>query len=294
MKVLITGGSGFIGTHLVKSLTADQHQVAVLTRSKKSTKNRYLSYLQWDGKQMPMGIGLYDVVINLAGASIAEGRWTDDRKKEILESRINATQACVEYINNSPNTPEVFISASAVGYYGIEHDHPVDESASPGRDFAAEVVTQWEIEAHKAKCRTVLPRIGLVLGEDGGMMDKMLPIYQLYLGGKFASGKQGFPWIHIQDVVKAIRFLIEEETAEGPYNLAAPEKVDQETFSHTLAKSLEVKDFWTIPKFALDLLFGEQSLLFWGGQFVIPKALEEAQFEFDFPKLRPALDDIVD
>lgn len=294
MKVLITGGTGFIGSHLVRSLTGDQHEVAVLTRSKKSTKNRYLSYLEWDGKQMPMGIGLYDVVINLAGASIAGGKWTESYKQKIMQSRLDATRACVEYINRSPSTPEVFVSASAVGYYGVKHKGPIDETASAGDDFTGKVGVQWEAEAKKAQCRTVIPRIGLVLGEDGGLMDKVLPIYQLYLGGKFASGQQGYPWIHVQDVVKAIRFLIEKEDAEGPYNLAAPEMVNQATFSHTLAEVLGVKDIWTIPKFALDLLFGEQSILFWGGQKIIPRRLQEAGFEYDFPALREALAEIVD
>jgi len=181
-----------------------------------------------------------------------------------------------------------------VGIYGVENQGPVDESAPAGNDFPSKVGIEWEAEAQKAEIRTVLPRIGLVLGEDGGLMEKVEPIYRFYLGGKFASGKQGYPWIHIDDVVGAIRFLVDTESADGPYNLAAPEMINQETFSHQLAKAMGVWDPWTIPKFALDLLFGEQSLLFWGGQKVIPKKLQAAGFEFKYPALRPALEEIVD
>jgi uncharacterized protein len=294
MKFLITGGTGFIGSHLTRSLIQDGHEVAILTRRKKSTKNRYLTYLQWDGKQMPMGIGLYDGVINLAGASIAGGKWTEARKQTIMQSRLDATRACVAYINGSPNPPQVFLSASAVGYYGVAHEGPIDEEASAGDDFAGRVGVQWEAEALKADCRTVIARIGLVLGEDGGLMEKIEPVYRFYLGGKFASGKQGYPWIHIDDIVHSMRFLIDREDAEGPYNLVAPEMVDQETFSHTLAKVMGVRDPWFIPKLVLDLIFGEQSVLFWGGQKVIPRKLQAAGYTFRYPRLAPALAEVVD
>lgn len=293
MRYLITGGSGFIGTHLTRALIRDEQEVTILTRNPLDTKNRYLSYLKWDGKRMPVGVGLYDVVINLAGTSIAGGKWTKAYKESIRQSRIDATKACVDYINHSPNPPQVFISASAVGYYGVENDGPIDESVGPGTDFASEVGILWEGEAQKAQCRTVIPRIGLVLGKDGGLMEKIVPIYRLYLGGKFASGQQGYPWIHIADIVKAFRFFVDNSETQGPYNLAAPEMVTQETFSHRLAQVMGVWDIWTIPKFALDLLFGEQSLLFWGGQKIIPRRLQEADFMFEYPGLGPALEDVV-
>jgi hypothetical protein len=293
MKYLITGGSGFIGTHLARALIKDQQEVAILSRTKQESSHRYLTYLKWDGKRMPMGIGLYDVLINLAGAGIAGGKWTDAYKQKILQSRLDATKACVEYINLSPSPPQTFISASAVGYYGVAHPGPIDEAAAPGTDFAAEVSVEWEALAMQAKCRTVIPRFGLVLGKDGGLMEKIVPIYRFYLGGKFASGHQGYPWVHIKDVVKAIRFLVDQETATGPYNIAAPETVTQETFSHQLAKAMGVWDPWTIPKFALDLLFGEQSVLFWGGQHILPKKLQAEGFTFDYPSLMPALQEVV-
>lgn len=293
MNILITGGTGFIGEHLVRSLTKDNHQVTILSRRERKSTNRYLSYLKWDGTKMPMGIGLYEVVINMAGASIAEKKWTDSHKELIIESRKSATKACVNYINQSPNPPKVFISASAVGYYGVENDGKVDESTGPGSDFAAEVCQMWEEEAQKANCRTVRMRIGVVVGKGGGAMEKMLPIYKFYLGGKFASGKQGFPWVHIDDIVKSIRFCIDNEKMEGPVNFVGPEMVDQSTFSHQLAQALGTKDLFTIPKFVINILFGEQGLLFWGGQKVIPRKLQNANYKFLYPDLKGALEDVV-
>lgn len=293
MRILITGGTGFIGKKLVKALTDAQHEVAVLTRSERTSNNRYLNYLEWDGTKMPLGIGLYDAVINLAGASIADGKWTEEYKAEIMSSRIEATRACVEYINRSPNPPKVFLSGSAVGYYGIEHDEMVDESSRPGSDFAAQVCQHWEEEAKKAKCRTVRMRIGLFMGEGGGALAQMLPIYKMYLGGRFASGKQGFPWVHVDDIVGAMLFFLENEATEGAYNLAGPEMLDQAAFSESLANALGTADPFFVPKFAIKLMFGEKAYLFYGGQQISVKKLETAGYAFEHPRLDAALKGLV-
>ena len=293
MNILVTGGTGFIGSHLIPSLTKDGHLVTILSRNKKKSKDRLVSYLEWNGKEMPAGIGLYDVVINLAGASIAGKRWTESRKQLILDSRIHATQACVNYINSSPNPPSLFISASGVGYYGIDKEQEVDEFASPGEDFPANVCKAWEAVADKAECRTVKLRMGVVLGTEGGALEQMLPIYKFYLGGTFASGKQGFPWIHIQDVVNIFQFIMSKPNMEGPVNLVAPHIVDQQSFSHSLADALGTKDFFVVPKFALNLIFGEQAMLFWGGQKTIPRILQREKYQFSFPDLDGALEDLV-
>ncbi|MEM7656558.1 MAG: TIGR01777 family oxidoreductase [Bacteroidota bacterium] len=206
MNILITGGTGFIGSYLVPTLTQAGHQVTILSRSQRKSEDRLLTYLQWTGKEMPQGIGMYDAIINLAGASIGGDKWTDAQKKLIIDSRVDATRACVNYINSSPNPPQVFISASGVGYYGSDVTTPVDESGALGDDFPAKVVKIWEEEANKAECRTVTPRIGVVLETDGGALERMLPLFKMYLGGRFADGKQGFPWVHMQDIVKAFHF----------------------------------------------------------------------------------------
>lgn len=290
MKILITGGTGFIGKHLVKRLTSDEHQVTVLTRSKRTSKNRFLSYREWDGKSMPPAIGLYDVVINLAGASIAEGKWTPQRKQLIMDSRQEATEACVNYINQSPNPPKVFISASGVGYYGATAQGEVNEQSPVGDDFPAKVCEEWEQAARKANCRNVQLRIAVVLGKEGGALEKMVPIYRMCLGGRFASGKQGFPWIHIDDIIKIIYLSIENESIKGPINASAPQIVDQATFSDTLGTVVGRPDLFIVPKFGLKLLFGEQALLFWGGQKVVPQKLLDVGFEFLYPELEEALE----
>ncbi|MEM7370646.1 MAG: TIGR01777 family oxidoreductase [Bacteroidota bacterium] len=293
MKILITGGTGFIGSHLVHALTHDQHEVAILSRSKKSSNNPHLTYLQWNGKEMPLGIGLYDAVINLAGASIVDNKWNEEGKQLIIDSRKYATQACVEYINNNPSPPKVFLSASGVGHYGWDITEAVDESAPTGSDFPAQVVKIWEDEALKANCRTVLLRIGLVLGKNGGAMDKLLPLYKFYLGGKIGSGKQGFPWIHIGDIVGAIRFMLEHEAASGPVNLVGPEMVDQRTFSHALAKAAGTIDILPVPSFVMKMMLGSRANLLLGGKKVIPAKLKEFGYSFAYPELAGALADLV-
>jgi uncharacterized protein (TIGR01777 family) len=294
LKILITGGTGFIGSKLVPSLLDKGHEVAILTRrTPKDSGHRALTYLQWNGQEMPAGIGLYEVVINLAGASIAGKRWTDEQKDRIMNSRVHATRACVNYINRSPRKPQLFLSASAVGYYGVEHEGEIDESAAAGTDFAAEVCRVWEAEAEKAHCRTIRMRIGVVLGQGGGALEQMLPIYKKYLGGKFGSGKQGFPWIHIDDIVGAMEHFLETPDLEGAFNLTGPEIVDQGSFSNALADALGTKDFFIVPGFVLKIMFGEMAVLFLGGQKARPDHLIKAGYAFKFPDLPEALADVV-
>jgi hypothetical protein len=176
-----------------------------------------------------------------------------------------------------------------VGYYGISQPGLLDEQAGTGTDFPAQVCQRWEAEAREAPCRTVLMRIGVVLGKGGGALSKMLPFYRMMIGGKYGTGQQGFPWIHLEDLVRAVAFAVETPALQGPVNFVAPEDVTQAVFSRTLADRLGVPDFFTLPKFMLDLVFGEQSLLFWGGQHVTPAQLTATGFAWTYPTLRSAL-----
>ena len=266
MKILITGGTGFLGRKLVKSLTDDEHQVTILSRSNRTSGNRFVDYRKWDGKKMPAAIGLYDVVVNLAGASIADGRWSPEYKEKIRDSRVWATQACVDYINASPNPPNVFISASAVGIYGGMREEETSESAEPGTDFMAKICEEWEDTALQATCRTVLPRIGLVLGNEGGALPVLTTIYGWCLGGRLASGKQGYSWIHVDDVIGIIRYAIENENLEGPVNTVAPGIVNQKIFPVRWAKPciaqtplLRPNFYWTWSLVKNPFCFGEVS-----------------------------------
>jgi uncharacterized protein (TIGR01777 family) len=289
MNILITGGSGFIGTKLTESFTADGHQVSILSRKARQSDNRLVNYLQWDGKKFPLATGIFDVIINLAGASIAGSRWTESYKKTILQSRLDTTKACVDFINKSNRPPKVFVSASAIGYYGGMTESVKTEADGPGDDFLAEVCKQWEAASQTTKCRVVNPRIGVVLGVEDGAYPKMVTPYKFWLGGRFGSGKQGFSWIHIDDIVGSIRFAIDHDQVEGPVNLVDPDWVDQATFSEKLAHSLGVMDLMVVPEFALKMIFGEQAVLFWGGQKVLPKKLEEIGYNFKYSDLEGAL-----
>lgn len=295
MNILITGGTGYIGGFLVPRLLEKGHQVSILTRSQKKSKTHGLAYLQWDGKEMPFGIGIFDAIINLAGANIGALPWTEENKKLFRSSRIDATRACVSYINKSPNPPSAFISGSAVGYYGINRKEVVDEFSEAKDDFLGKLSKEWEEEAQKAKCRTVLLRTGVVIGEGSEVTERLKPLYKMYLGGKIASGKQGFPWIHIDDEVGAIIYALENDEMEGPYNLVAPQTINQGEFSKAFAKALGVADIWTIPGFAMSLVFGpEKSGILTGGQKAIPKRLEETGYSFKFLEAQKALEDIFD
>lgn len=293
MHILITGGTGFIGGHLTRTFTAEGHHMTILTRSNRDSGSPLVSYRQWDGRQIPKPEIPYDVIINLAGTSIAGPRWTDARKRMIMESRENATRACVSYIQSTATPPRVFLSASAVGYYGAHRSDLLTEQAPAGQDFPAQVCAAWEQAAEGAPCRTVSMRIGIVLGKDGGALQQMLPIYKTYLGGRFGSGKQGFPWIHIDDIVGAFRFCIENESISGPVNLAAPEFVDQATFSAQLAQSLGRVDPFIVPEFLLNIVMGEQAVLFTGGQRVSAQKLIAAGYAFRHPRLAGALAETV-
>ncbi|MBE0637503.1 MAG: TIGR01777 family protein [Bacteroidales bacterium] len=301
MKIILIGATGFIGQQLVKNLSSKKHHLTIVSRNKAKAEKIFLNHSDfagWDGrdpKALTDIINCSDAVINLAGESIAGGRWTDKRKQQILSSRIQSTKAVVNAINEADKKPKVLIQASAVGYYGADNIRTFDENSSAGKGFLADVTVQWEQAAKELdkSVRVVFLRTGVVLDYNGGALPKMAMPFKLGIGGHIGLGKQWFSWIHIDDEVRAIEFLLENENAFGPFNLTAPEPVTMKEFSKTLGKALKRPSWLHVPSFAIKLLMGkmgEEMLL--SGQRVVPKKLMELGFTFRYTIVFDALKSI--
>lgn len=302
MRVLVTGGTGLIGKALSRSLLDDGHEVWVLSRRPQAYAGKVpagVKLFPWDGRT-PQGWGHLvaevDVVVNLAGENIAAGRWTAARKQRIRESRVMAGQALTSAIQGAEKKPAVLVQASAVGYYGPRGDEEVTEETPPGHDFLAEVAQAWEASTAAVEAmgvRRVVVRIGIVLAREGGALARMRLPLQLGLAGPLGDGKQWFPWVHIADVVGAIRFLMDAQGARGPFNVTAPQPVRNETLMRTAARVLGRPAFVRVPAFALRLLFGEMADTLLTGQRAVPRRLLEAGYPFRFPALEEALRDVL-
>ena len=299
MKIFITGGTGFVGSGLVQGLAGPDREIVLLTRSSKGKRPRDGVTLVEGDPRVPGGweeaAADAQVVINLAGASIFQ-RWTDRTKKEIMDSRILTAGNLVRVMSSSPIPGRVFLSASAVGYYGARGDETLTESSSSGNDFLAQVTKAWEAEAMKADkagVRTVIMRFGVVLEDKGGALGQMMPLFRLGLGGRLGSGKQWFSWIHRSDLVGAAEFLLQNKDVDGAFNFTAPEPVSNSAFTAALAKVLRRPAFLPAPAFALKIVLGEFAGVLLEGQKVLPKRLEELGFEFRFPDIDSALGDIL-
>lgn len=299
MRLLITGGTGFIGRQLIKQLLKDNHQVIVLSRQPRkdvrtllSTQVKPVSSLATINTSMK-----FDAIINLAGEGIADKRWSPKRKKELLDSRVKTTNTLVKLMERLTHKPECFISASAIGYYGTQRIGEVlDESADKGDDFAAKLSHRWERAAMKAKklgIRTCIARIGVVLHPDGGALQKMLPAFKLGIGGTIGSGKQIFSWIHLQDLVNALQFMINTPEAEGPYNCVAPEVTSNKVFTKALGRAIFRPTLIPTPKLLISLLLGESAILLNEGQAVAPAHLIEQDFQFQYPTISSALNHLM-
>lgn len=299
MKIMIAGGTGFIGGELVAQLRKKDHEVFLLSRSERKNADPKIHYLSWDGKSMGSWseeMKAMDAVINLAGESIAEKRWSRAQKDKIIQSRVLATRAIVEAISKSDPKPKVLINASAVGYYGNVPEGEVSETHAKGTGFLAETCDAWENEAKRAQAlglRTVFLRIGIVLEKGGGALSKILPPFQMFAGGPLGSGKQWFPWIHRDDVVGIILFALENESLLGPVNTTAPNPVTMRDFCRDLGNAIHRPSWAPVPAFALNILLGEMSSMLLGGQKAVPEKLLKHHFNFKFPVLGGALDDIL-
>jgi uncharacterized protein (TIGR01777 family) len=305
MRVIITGGSGLIGRALTASLTQDGHEDVILSRTPRKVKDLPPNALAvgWDGETTTGWGHLVDgagAIVNLAGENISgEGffptRWTDDRKQRILNSRTNPSKAIVDAIEAAEQKPEVLIQFSAVGYYGPRGDEKVDEDGAPGDDFLAQVLQEWEETTQVVEelgVRRAVVRLGVVLSTESGaaLPRQMLP-FKLFAGGPFGSGRQYLSWIHMQDLVSGIRYLISNKQARGVFNLTSPNPVTNAEFGKTLGKVMHRPYYLPVPGFAMRAMFGEVTTVVLDGQRVIPKHLQEIGYEFQFPGLEDALRD---
>lgn len=299
MRIAIAGGTGFVGNALVKKLLGIKHEIFILTRNI-SDKQHYknLNYVQWlndDDSPEDVLEGI-DVFINLAGESINSGRWTEERKKRILNSRITATKEVLRIIGRLEEKPYTLINASAVGYYGTSQIETFTEaSRKSGTDFLAETVRRWEEEAAKAEefeVRTVFCRFGIILEKNDGALPRMAFPYKLFAGGTVGTGSQWVSWIHLDDAVNGILFCIDQEQLQGPVNFTSPHPVTMKEFGQILGEVLNRPHWMPAPGFALKIALGEMSTLVLEGQKVLPEKLQSFGFDFLYPDLKAALGDI--
>lgn len=297
MKIVIAGGSGFIGNKLTDFLMTEGHEVVILTRMKKiSTKG--ISYVVWlkEGAAPEKELDHVDVVINLAGVSINDGRWTEKHQKQIYSSRMTATDELLRIIAKLPQKPSIFINASAIGIYPVSIDAVyTEDSIAVPNDFLGRTVYDWENKAKQVEkfgVRAVFMRFGVVLGNDGGALPLMTLPYKLFLGGTVGSGKQWVSWVHVLDVVRAISFAIKNDRLSGPVNVTAPSPLRMRNFGKTIGFVLKRPHWFPVPSIAMKLALGQKSKLVLEGQKVVPKMLMETGFEFLFPKLDLALKDL--
>jgi uncharacterized protein (TIGR01777 family) len=293
-KIVVAGGSGFIGKPLVGRLVARGDDVAVLTRNSPNVcTGRALPWNPPSEGSWMYDVANADVVINLAGENVGGGRWTESRKTRLVESRVAATSALVSAMSQNPNEHRTFISASAIGFYGDRGDEILDESAPAGTGFLAEVTRRWEALARTGDPfgRIVILRFGIVLAADGGALAKLLLPFRLGAGGPMGSGHQWMSWIVRQDVLRMIEWSIDRDAANGVYNVTAPNPVTNREFASTLGHILHRPSFLPTPAFALRLALGSQMAdeMLLGGQRVLPSRAAAEGFAFEYPGLEGAL-----
>lgn len=296
MKLFITGGTGLVGSHLIELLLKEDHSVTVLSRNIDKAKAILGNQPGFcDSLDKLHSLDGYDAVINLAGEPIADKRWSTAQKQRLCNSRWLITQQLARLINAGTNQPHTFISGSAIGYYGNKGDAVVTEDSPPHPEFTHTLCQQWEdfaMEAQSDKTRVCLLRTGIVLAPKGGMLSKLLPIFELGLGATMGSGKQYISWIHIDDMVRSIYFLLNTSHVSGAVNMTSPTPITNQQFSKSLAKALKRPCLFNVPTLAISLLMGEASTLIVDGQRAIPQKLESSGYVFRHSDIDRALGSI--
>lgn len=301
MKIIVTGGTGLIGSSIIKRLTARGDEVTVFTRKKSNAESvPGVTYVEWNPYkegEWVKSIDGKDAVIHLAGASIFGKRWNEDYKKKIMDSRILGTRNIVNAISKADIKPSVLAAASGAGYYGKDTgDRVISETDPPGEDFLAEVCIEWEEEASRAQeynVRTVSMRTGIVLDKNDGALKQMLLPFRLFAGGPLGSGRQWFPWIHIDDLSDIYIRAVDDDTFRGSINASSPNPVRMKEFADTLGKVLHRPSWFRVPEFMMKMVVGEAAEFVTGGQRIVPEVLLKKAYNFKFPNVRGALEDLL-
>jgi hypothetical protein len=300
MKVLVFGGTGFIGKNLYTELLSAGHEVCIVSRrpEKAIPQGRGAAIVKWNSSACPLPAELLDnvdLIINLAGESIASRRWTQAVKEKILNSRVQTTRAIVNAISRKQVAPKALINASAIGFYGPRGDEELTESARAGQDFLAKVCRAWEEEAFKAQAsgvRVIALRFGIVLG-DKGVLARMKTSFRFYSGGHLGAGTQWMSWIHIKDLSRLILFAAENKNIHGPVNVTAPEPVRMKEFCRVLGQVMGKPSWFPVPSFLLKVVLGEMSDMLLNSQRVLPEKILKEGFVFKFTDIENALRDII-
>src|SRR6266550_8152027 len=292
MKILMSGSHGLVGTALIESLSSDGHDIFRLVRYAPNSETE----IEWSPERYSIALARLDgfaAVVHLAGESIAEGRWTDEKKKRIRESRVKGTRLLGDALANLSNPPKSFVCASAIGYYGDRGDELLTEASAPGKDFLSDVCVEWEKAtalASEKGIRVVNCRFGIILDAKGGALKKMLPPFRMGVGGKIGSGQQWMSWIALDDVVRGIKFALTNASIKGPVNFVAPAPVTNAVFTKTLGKILSRPTIFPIPAFGVRLLFGEMAdALLLASQRVESAVLQNSGYFFKYAVLDNAL-----
>ncbi|MDF0675921.1 MAG: TIGR01777 family oxidoreductase [Nitrospira sp.] len=302
MNIVVTGGTGFVGRALCAALFQRGHRVTILTRHTGQVLHQpdvQVQSLQWNARDSGPWEQVFegaDAVINLAGAPIADARWTDSRKQLITDSRVLTTRLLVRALSRRSTKPLIFMSASGIGYYGASDDRRLDEGTARGQGFLADLCLAWEAEALRAGelgARVVILRTGMVLEQDGGALPKMLLPFRLFAGGPIMPGSQWVSWIHRRDHIGLIQWALTTPTVSGPINAVAPEPVTMKTFCEVLGRVIHRPSWLPVPEFALNVLLGELGTLMTTGQRVIPAKAMAGGYTFRYPTLETALQTIL-